>query len=171
MTNDLKTYIIKRVRATLLVLESRFKIVPKFNGRLTRSIGLARTRFNYSGLIETAGIDFATKLVPHLSRKQLDEVIDHEVAHIVACERYGRDAVGHGVFWQLVMSELGYHNPSRTMALPATAPRRKLTRHVALCPTDGVEILVTKYQAEKIGCYRCGSCNGSLILTDETRTF
>jgi predicted SprT family Zn-dependent metalloprotease len=54
----------------------------------------------------------------------LDEVVCHELAHIVVYQRYGRTAVVHGVEWQALVYAAGF-TPTTALRIPGTTPARE----------------------------------------------
>lgn len=94
----------------------------------------------WKGLRVSAGLAyFRTNTIGLSSRLLTDEerlrsTLVHEYAHLLAVERHGRKAIGHGDYWKKTMVELG-EEPKRTHCyqVERNAPRQKVTYACARC--------------------------------------
>lgn len=87
----------------------------------------------------------------------MNQVIPHEVAHLLKAHVYGEHRKGklhspHGVYWQRIMVMLGV-NPDRThnmdVSKVAYAPRPK-TKHVYMCPCCDKEFVISQVRHNKM---------------------
>ena len=135
-------------------------VSTRFSTRLSKS--WARTNF------ETRTITLAATLRGDLSR--LDEVLCHELAHIVAHEVSGRREGPHGPTWQGLVRAGGFE-PRLRLAHGDDAPRtivRRPSRFLHRCPVCDF----SRVAARPIRSWRCADCvaaglGGNLVITEK----
>lgn len=87
----------------------------------------------------------------------MNQVIPHEVAHLVKSHVYGTDRKGrlhsaHGYYWQSIMREFGC-DPDRCHSMDVSKVKqvsRPKTKYVYACPCCGKEIIITSVRHNKI---------------------
>jgi predicted SprT family Zn-dependent metalloprotease len=128
--------------------------------RLTRSLGRADVRQRRITL--AAGLTHAGTL--------LDQVLCHELAHIVAFDRVGRSEGPHGPTWQYLVSEAGYA-PQRRLPGPASLAPIKLRstsrKYAHRCPVCSF----VRVASRRMPRWRCADCvlaglDGHLDITE-----
>lgn len=132
-------------------------VSTRFSARLSKS--WARTN------LETRTITLAVTLRSDLAR--LEEVLCHELAHIVAHESTGRREGPHGPTWQGLV-RIGGFEPCLRLAGDA-APRivvPRSSRFLHRCPVCDF----TRFAARPVRSWRCADCvaaglNGNLVIT------
>lgn len=126
--NGLIGQTLERVNAT----ELRGKIKFQWSRRFTRRLGDARWDFHKG----TGKVRFSIPLWPRATQEQRDEVVVHEVCHIVADWRYGNPYVDpktgktrgkrqiHNKNWKATMRQAGIQNPQRCHTVNRDGLRR-----------------------------------------------
>jgi predicted SprT family Zn-dependent metalloprotease len=96
----------------------------------------------------------------------LDEVLCHELAHIVVYQRHGRTAVAHGIEWKALVYAAGF-TPTTALSAPGTTPTKerplpsvtgkphRLVRHT--CPVCHSQRLARR----KVPQWRCAPCRAA----------
>ena len=102
--------------------------------------------------------DRCIELNPKLRACGEDEVwrtLKHELAHLVAYERYGRRCIEpHGAEWQLACADLGIPGEGAYHSLPFK--KRKVTRkHIYICPGCLTTVRRVKPFRSAVACYEC----------------
>ncbi|MGJ8676182.1 MAG: SprT-like domain-containing protein [Akkermansiaceae bacterium] len=105
--------------------------------------------------------DSKIELNPKLREISEDEVrrtLLHELAHLMAHERYGRGRfkkiAPHGLEWQAACAELGLAGETATHRLPL--PRRSMTKKWRYsCPSCGEGFERVRRIKRASGCYNC----------------
>jgi len=119
-------------------------VVIQFSDRLKSSLG--RTR------VDTRNVRL-NPLLASANERLLDEVLCHELAHIVVYERFGMSVKPHGPEWAALVRQTGFEPRLRhsiTSEKPPTAIRR--FEHLCLvCQT-------VRYAKRSMTQWRCESC-------------
>lgn len=163
--------IMKVIRETLDALNCpNLVVTAEFNGRFSSRMGDA----NWT----QKRVRFSKPLWPRATKQERYQVIVHEVAHIVAEERYGR-GIGrrispHGYQWKLVMLEMGLH-PDRCHSVPTAGVANKKAKYKTYCRCSGENALhlVTKKVYDRIAdplcirSYTCRRCKARLTTTPQ----
>lgn len=131
----------------------------RFSSRLRKS--WARTNLG------TGTISVAAEL--RENEELLQQVICHELAHIVASRRTGRTERPHGSTWQRLMLSAGYE-PSLRLPPKEVSPNgsRQAHRFVHLCSVCGFTRIARKRMTQ----WRCADCvaaglDGHLLVSEE----
>ena len=140
----------------------REAVATRFSARLSKS--WARTN------LDTRTITFADSLRNDPSL--LDEVLCHELAHIVAHDAIGRHEGPHGATWQRLVRSGGF--APRLRLTCDDAPRlvdRSSSRFLHRCPVCDF----SRVAARPMRSWRCADCaaaglSGSLAITQEWGT-
>jgi predicted SprT family Zn-dependent metalloprotease len=134
------------------------QITCEWSSRLRRSLGRAYP--------ERMLVRLSLLLREPLYEPLFDEVLCHEVAHVVVFKVHGRGATSHGLEWQTLMRQAGYE-PRRsfhTKDLPNRKDRESV-RYDHVCP-----ICQSKRTAKRpMPTWRCVACSnvglrGELIV-------
>lgn len=89
-----------------------------------------------------------------VSEEEILRTLKHELAHLVARERWGRSISPHGAEWRQACADLGIPGEKATHSLPFE--RRKVRRRFAYaCPHCGKEILRVRRIGRRTACYDC----------------
>ena len=81
-------------------------VVFKWNGNKSR-YGVVRSRF-VNGVLVPKELELSEVLFDALIDKhEMVDTVYHELAHIIAIQRYGRAGSGHGRLWKKVAREFG----------------------------------------------------------------
>jgi predicted SprT family Zn-dependent metalloprotease len=100
-------------------------IKVEFSTRLTRSLG------------RTQPLQKIIRLNPELCttlKSRLEEVICHELAHVVSVHQYGSSIKPHGEEWQSLVRSAGYKPSVRMYLNGQTFPRKPLKSYKHYCP-------------------------------------
>lgn len=131
----------------------------RFSSRLTRAVGRADP--------DRALITLAASLPA--DGELLDEVLCHELAHLVAHARVGRSEPPHGPTWQALVREGGHSPALRTSglsakargqlaaaftALPSTAQAKEPRRFHHTCPVCSYSRIARRRMSR----WRCADC-------------
>ena len=156
------------VSETLLSLKAGHLLLNiSFNNRFSARLGDAHWTYKR--------IRFSKPLWPNATKLQRYQCVVHEVAHIVAHERYGR-GIGkqikpHGYEWKRVMREMGL-NPDRCHNVPTEGVTNKKAKFKTYCKCRGDKKLhlVTRKVYERItnplksDNYYCRRCKAPLTI-------
>lgn len=94
----------------------------------------------------------------------LDEVIPHELAHLIAYQLFGK-VQPHGKEWQHIMQDTFSLQPSTTHSLDITSVQGKTFEYQCLCQVHPLTIRRhNKVQTNK-ALYSCRQCNSTLHYT------
>ncbi len=87
--------------------------------------------------------------------EEIDRTLLHEVAHLLAHERAGRQRIApHGPEWRRACADLGLREETRCHTLPL--PRRKVERrHRYRCPACGQQLARVRPLRKKAACLAC----------------
>jgi len=165
---DTLTEIRQIVAETLIKLNADHLLLNvSFNGRFSARLGDANWSYKR--------IRFSKPLWPRASKLQRYQCVVHEVAHIIAHERYGR-GVGkrikpHGNEWKRVMREMGL-DPDRCHEVPTAGVANKKAKFKTFCncPGEGKLHLVTQKVYNRIADplrlnkYFCRRCKATLTI-------
>jgi len=127
----------------------------------------ARPQLVWKSLRVTAGVAYYRHNTIGLSKNLLvDEVrlrstLIHEYAHLVAVERHGQKAAGHGPYWKRAMTELGV-TPERTHCYEVQRNERR-QQVTYVCVRCGAQILRSR-RLPKRRKYVHAQCGGGLRL-------
>jgi len=138
------------------VEEIQGEIKVEFCGRLTRSLG--RTLSSQKTI--RLNMELCTTL-----KDYLDEVICHELAHVVTVHQHGPSSRPHGEEWRNLVRLAGYE-PSVRMQVNGQVPPRKVPKkYKHYCPVCHLQ----RISRTKITRWRCSECvaNG---LTGQLQT-
>ena len=138
---------------------------------LEQTFTLPRLTWRKSGKIAgtanltTNVINLNRVLYVHNRQAFLDDVIPHEVSHLIVHQRFGR-VKPHGREWQYVMEKV--------FGVPATATHQfdlsplKLNTMTYYCGCGPVELGIRRHNTVKRGeqSYRCKRCHQTLTLAD-----
>jgi predicted SprT family Zn-dependent metalloprotease len=116
----------------------------RFSKRLRSALGRTRVHARHVKL---------NPILTHAKKQLLKEALCHELAHIVAYERYGNTIKPHGPEWAALVREVGYEprlrvrvgRDRRTIAVP---------RFEHLCPV----CQTVRYAKRPMTRWRCASC-------------
>ena len=108
----------------------------------------------------TALVELNPRL-PEISKEEVRRTLLHELAHLVAYERYGKRRIqAHGLEWQQACSDLGIPGEKAThrLALPSRSMKRRWRYQCPSCETSFDR--VRRYKG-RVACYECcRSVNG-----------
>lgn len=119
-------------------------IETRFNNRLRTTLGRAYVRSRNVQL---------NPLLLHSDIKLLDEVLCHELAHIVVYVRFGRRAKPHGSEWASLMRQAGFTPRARINIEEERIPVIIKT-YEHLCPV----CQITRYARRPVYRWRCMRC-------------
>lgn len=134
----------------------------RFSSRLSRT--WARTN------LATKTITLASEL--KVDRVRLDDVLCHELAHVVSHERVGRAEGPHGPTWRRLVLDAGGDPSVRLADRNATTTKANgvLRRFLHRCPVCDFSRIARR----PIRAWRCADCvaaglSGELIVTEQAR--
>lgn len=138
------------------------EIRVRFSHRMFRSVGRC---YPLRRLVTLAAV------VPAMEEPQIRHILCHELAHLAAFERYGRNIKPHGREWRSLMRAAGFEpkvrfDDEKALALlQASGPRR--TRYLHRCPICAAQRTATREMRR----WRCGACyelgaEGRLQITE-----
>ena len=86
--------------------------IPKpkigYNVRGKLMAGEARVHFNKEDVASKLEVRFNLKFLSGKNyRRFMDQTVPHEIAHILSYIRHGKKALGHGLYWEEAMDDLG----------------------------------------------------------------
>jgi predicted SprT family Zn-dependent metalloprotease len=119
-------------------------IDTQFSNRLHRALGRAR--------VDTRRVRLNPILL-NVNIELLDEVLCHELAHIVVYTRFGRKARPHGSEWADLMRQAGY-KPRLRINLEEEKLSILINTYVHLCPV----CQIIRYARRPMYRWRCVSC-------------
>jgi len=134
------------------------KITWEWNSKFTRRMGDAHSA--------TRIVRFSTHLWPRASEAERWETVVHEVCHITADIRHGKDCM-HGIEWVQEMQRAGIKDPQRCHEVDRSGIAQKRALVAAKCPCGKIK----KIGAGRAGrlrngtrIYHCKDCNGKVEL-------
>ncbi len=100
---------------------------------------------------------------------ELWRTLKHELAHLVAYERYGRRQIDpHGIEWQTACNDLGIPGEGAYHSLPFKG--RKVTRkHIYICPGCSTVVRRVRPFRRAVACYDCCRKHGDGQYIDRFR--
>ena len=116
----------------------------QFSNRLRRALGLTR--------VDTRRVRLNPVLI-NTNNKLLDEVLCHELAHIVVYARFGKKAKPHGPEWAALMRQAGYRPRIRINIGDEKLPR-SIKKYEHLCPV----CQLIRYARRPMSRWRCVRC-------------
>ncbi len=136
------------------VLDLRFTLLGRTAGQASPSAG---------------NVNYNLELLGRYGHRFVDEIVPHEVAHIVAAFVHRGRIRPHGKEWQAVMRAFGA-NPRTTHSFETT-PARRVRRYYYFCLCDQIHGLVgrshRRFQQGSME-YRCSGCKEVLEFTGES---
>ena len=139
---------IRSATRSLGLPELAHRIEVKWSGRLRSTAGLATPK--------EALISLNPKLLqPDISEDQIARVVLHELAHLVARERYGRRHIAaHGIEWKTACADLGIAGETARHTLPL--PQRKTLKRISyICPQCHIIVRRARPMHRNAACLRC----------------
>ncbi|MGD9419014.1 MAG: SprT-like domain-containing protein [Verrucomicrobiota bacterium JB025] len=139
------------------------RVVVAWNPRMRTTAGRA---FYAAGRIE---------LNPRLlgvSDEEVWRTLKHELAHLVAHERWGRGIAPHGAEWRRACADLGIPGEKATHTLPFERRRMK-HKFAYVCPHCSKEIRRVRRITRRTACYDCcrkhanGRFNARFMLVEK----
>lgn len=92
-------------------------------------------------------------------KRMTEEVLIHELCHILVFEKYQGKASPHGIEWIEAMKVCGISKPSRTHNMKIEkAIKRKKIRHIAYCNNCNRKHHLTEHQLSIIKNLYCSAC-------------
>lgn len=155
-----KNEVEQRVNALFSLAESHFSQPLK-----TPAIGWRKSGKNAgTANLTTNKINFNPVFFTHNRQAYFDEVIPHEVCHIIVYQIYGRVAP-HGKQWQWIMRNL-FEAPARTTHRFDLAPLG-LKEYVYRCECGEINLSVRRHNKvmRNKQQYLCRGCRGILTFT------
>ncbi len=155
------------------LIELRAKLLSKLNKPAFMFIKSANAPIILSTAMRTrAGTANYTRHSIKLNKRLLDanphhieQTFAHELAHLVAFELYGSQAIGHGVLWARVMNMFGYQ-PRRCHSLDVTGLQSKHKSFAVYCNCDTHMIKSGRWNKMRRGVnYICKACDSRLRFT------
>lgn len=130
-------------------------VAIQFSNRLRTSLG--RTRVDARRIRLHA-------LLAHADEQLLDEVLCHELAHVVVYERFGRSAKPHGPEWAALMRQAGFE-PRLRISIGSEMSPISEGRFEHRCPV----CQAVRYARRSMSNLRCKSCvdaglDGKLLI-------
>lgn len=109
------------------------------NPRLSRTLGRAKFLGRAGRITKVIGIEFSESLLRLATDKCINDVLLHEVAHVIANVRTGSDQ-GHNKVFKAVCREIGTTNDKTytVMEYKVTKPVVKTYKYDVICPVCGV---------------------------------
>lgn len=134
------------------------------------NVKLASPTFNFKQRGRTAGTAYLQKnemrfnlyMLRQDSEKFIEQVVPHEVAHLVVYQIYGTDPKPHGPEWVAIMEHLFNVDADRTHDFDVPSPKRLF---VYQCDCQVHEFTAHRHGRAKRGTqYVCKKCRGSLAF-------
>lgn len=150
MPEVLQSQIAKRVQELCDVARERFdvSITPTIRYNVTgTTAGLA--------VFETKTLDFNYELAKHNKKEFVQQIVGHEVGHLVANECYNH--TGHGSEWKEVMREMGLR-PERCHSLDVSGVARQPKRYPYDCGCQTRMLDRTYHTKAQENGYQCNLC-------------
>lgn len=97
-----------------------------------------------------------------------EQIIPHEVAHLVVFRQFGR-VKPHGAEWRYVMTKLFQANAERTHHLTAAGMAKRTFSYSCACP-EPHQLTVRRHNniVRNQAQYRCRRCGETLAATDQS---
>ena len=135
-------------------------VIIQFSARLRSSLGRTRVDVRRVRL---------NPLLANANEQLLDEVLCHEIAHIVVYERFGTSVKPHGPEWAALVRQAGFE-PRLRVNVGGEKPSTAGQRFEHLCPV----CQTTRYAKRSMTRWRCGSCvdaglEGKLLIRSVTK--
>lgn len=94
----------------------------------------------------------------------IDEVLPHELAHLIAFQVYGR-VRPHGKEWQHIMSNIFGVTPSRTHTMDVSSVQGKTFEYRCGCQSVALTIRRHNKVLRQQASYACRQCGEKLVFT------
>jgi len=139
-------------------------LIEKASSRFNCAIVQPEITFRASGtragtaFLHQNRINFNRILLHHYPDEYLNDIVPHEVAHIVVHTLFGR-VKPHGKEWQLVMLTVFGREPAVTHTLDISVLKRKTWHYRCGCSTHELTTRrhnLIKNQRREYRCQRCG---------------
>lgn len=107
-------------------------------------------------------IQLNSQLTLHFKAPFLEEVIPHELAHLIAFQIYGK-VKPHGKEWQAIMQHVFYKAPKRTHSFLLPQALKKTVAYHCQCKTHALSLIRHHKIENKNAIYCCTLCHSPLI--------
>lgn len=97
----------------------------------------------------------------------IEQVVPHELAHLLVFKQYGNKVKPHGVEWQYIMSKILQESPSVTHNFPT--PKSKRATYLYRCDCQEYQLSTIRHRRiqDRQTQYFCKKCGKMLTFVDE----